>query len=205
MQKIREISPLVAQFLQGFSHLSVYRKGLLALVSSFVLISLVGCASPANASLSTKAPMLKEQANSPASRANSRTNKPTNKPNDGAVHSQSVHKILSTYRQWAGTRYRLGGTTKAGIDCSAFVKTTMHSAFQIDLPRSTAEQKYSGKAIAKSELRPGDLVFFRHNHHVGVYIGDGKFVHASSSRGVITSSLSERYWAKTYTQSRRVL
>lgn len=114
-------------------------------------------------------------------------------------------KVLNVYRQWAGTRYRLGGTTKAGIDCSAFVRTTMSSAFNVHLPRSTAEQRYSGRAIAKSELRPGDLVFFRKNNHVGVYIGDGKFVHAGSSTGVTIASLSDRYWAKTYTQSRRVL
>ncbi|WP_150538934.1 C40 family peptidase [Actinobacillus vicugnae] len=116
--------------------------------------------------------------------------------------TQRVNKI---YRKWVGTRYRLGGEGHNGIDCSAFVQKTMLGAFNIDLPRSTAEQRYSGRAISKSELRPGDLVFFRRNNHVGVYIGNGKFVHASSSQGVTTSSLSERYWAKTYTQSRRVM
>ncbi|WP_373779143.1 NlpC/P60 family protein [Glaesserella sp.] len=122
-------------------------------------------------------------------------------------HSQAnaSQKVLAAYRNWAGTRYRLGGTTKAGIDCSAFVKATMNSAFNIHLPRSTAEQKHAGKSISKSDLRPGDLVFFRKNRHVGVYIGGGKFIHASSSRGVTTSSLSENYWARNYTQSRRVL
>lgn len=114
-------------------------------------------------------------------------------------------KINQVYRQWVGTRYRLGGTTKAGIDCSAFVRETMQKAFNLHLPRSTAEQKLAGRAIKKSELRPGDLVFFRNNKHVGVYIGEGKFVHAGSSTGVTTASLSNRYWAKNYTQSRRVL
>lgn len=116
-----------------------------------------------------------------------------------------AQKVLQVYRQWAGTRYRIGGTTKAGIDCSAFVKTIMNNAFNLHLPRSTAEQKHIGKSIKKSELKAGDLVFFRKNHHVGIYIGNGKFVHASTSQGVITSSLSDRYWARTYTQSRRVL
>lgn len=114
-------------------------------------------------------------------------------------------KVMNVYRQWAGTRYRLGGTSKAGIDCSAFVQTTMSSAFNLRLPRSTAEQRYSGRAISKSELRAGDLVFFRKNKHVGVYIGNGKFVHSGSSTGVTVASLSDRYWARTYTQSRRVL
>lgn len=119
--------------------------------------------------------------------------------------ANASQKVLSAYRQWVGTRYRMGGTTKAGIDCSAFVKATMSSAFNVHLPRSTAEQRHLGRAISKSELRPGDLVFFRNNNHVGVYVGGGKFVHAGSSTGVTMASLSDRYWAKTYTQSRRVM
>lgn len=119
--------------------------------------------------------------------------------------SQASQKVNNIYRKWAGTRYRLGGSGAGGIDCSAFVQKTMSGAFNVHLPRSTAEQRYSGRSISKSDLRPGDLVFFRKNNHVGVYIGGGKFVHASSSRGVTTSSLSESYWARNYTQSRRVL
>ncbi len=119
--------------------------------------------------------------------------------------NQASQKVNNIYRKWAGTRYRLGGSGAGGIDCSAFVQKTMSGAFNVHLPRSTAEQRYSGRYISKSDLRPGDLVFFRKNNHVGVYIGGGKFVHASSSRGVTTSSLSESYWARNYTQSRRVL
>ena len=119
--------------------------------------------------------------------------------------NQASQKVNNIYRKWAGTRYRLGGSGVGGIDCSAFVQKTMSGAFNVHLPRSTAEQRYSGRSISKSDLRPGDLVFFRKNNHVGVYIGGGKFVHASSSRGVTTSSLSESYWARNYTQSRRVL
>ena len=117
----------------------------------------------------------------------------------------SSQKVNQVYRQWVGTRYHLGGTGVGGIDCSAFVQKTMSGAFNIHLPRSTAEQRYSGRSISKSDLQPGDLVFFRKNNHVGVYIGGGKFVHASTSQGVTTSSLSESYWSRTYTQSRRVL
>lgn len=119
--------------------------------------------------------------------------------------NQASQKVNNIYRKWAGTRYRLGGSGAGGIDCSAFVQKTMSGAFNVHLPRSTAEQRYSGRYISKSDLRPGDLVFFRKNNHVGVYIGGGKFVHASSSRGVTTSSLSESYWTRNYTQSRRVL
>ncbi|WP_026313210.1 NlpC/P60 family protein [Actinobacillus capsulatus] len=122
-----------------------------------------------------------------------------------AKANSATQKVNKIYRKWAGTRYRLGGEGHNGIDCSAFVQKTMLGAFNIDLPRSTAEQRYSGRSISKSELRLGDLVFFRRNNHVGVYIGGGKFVHASTSQGVTTSSLSERYWARNYTQSRRVM
>lgn len=121
------------------------------------------------------------------------------------AQTNASQKVLNVYHQWAGTRYRLGGTTKAGIDCSAFVKATMSSAFNVHLPRSTAEQRHVGRSISKSELRPGDLVFFRKNNHVGVYIGGGKFVHSGTSTGVTIASLSDKYWARTYTQSRRVM
>ncbi|KAE9540597.1 C40 family peptidase [Ursidibacter maritimus] len=172
--------------------------------SVFIMMSLITLAtysSLANASLSTKAATPNQILNQQVTVKNKVLAKDTS--NHHTV--SNANKVLSTYRQWAGTRYRLGGTTKAGIDCSAFVRTTMSNAFNIHLPRSTAEQRHAGKSISKSDLKPGDLVFFRKNNHVGVYIGGGKFVHASSSRGVITSSLSEKYWAKTYTQSRRVL
>ncbi|WGE47642.1 NlpC/P60 family protein [Actinobacillus equuli subsp. haemolyticus] len=124
---------------------------------------------------------------------------------DNVSANSATQRVNKIYRKWVGTRYRLGGEGHNGIDCSAFVQKTMLGAFNIDLPRSTAEQRYSGRSISKSELRPGDLVFFRRNNHVGVYIGGGKFVHASTSQGVTTSSLSERYWARNYTQSRRVM
>ncbi|MDU8924436.1 NlpC/P60 family protein [Pasteurellaceae bacterium LIM206] len=114
-------------------------------------------------------------------------------------------KLAKVYNQWAGTRYRLGGTTAKGIDCSAFMQETFASAFGISLPRSTSEQRYVGKRIQKQELRKGDLVFFRSNRHVGVYMGNNQFMHASTREGVTISSLDESYWARSYTQSRRVL
>ncbi len=128
-----------------------------------------------------------------------------NQTQNTTASKNSSQKVNQVYRQWVGTAYRLGGTGAGGIDCSAFVQKTMSGAFNIHLPRSTAEQRHSGRSISKSDLQPGDLVFFRKNNHVGVYIGGGKFVHASTSQGVTTSSLSESYWSRTYTQSRRVL
>ena len=133
----------------------------------------------------------------------------TNRPNQSIVVSKSskasIQKLAQVYNQWAGTRYRMGGTTRRGIDCSAFMQETFAAAFGMSLPRSTREQRYLGRQIQKHQLQQGDLVFFRGNNHVGVYMGNNKFMHASSSQGVTISSLDESYWSRTYTQSRRIL
>ncbi|OOF68253.1 NlpC/P60 family protein [Rodentibacter caecimuris] len=126
-----------------------------------------------------------------------KTNRPTKVVTDQV--------LANIYRKWSGTRYRMGGTTKRGIDCSAFMQAIFLEAYGINLPRSTSEQRFLGKKIAKYTLQKGDLVFFRKNHHVGVYIGNNQFMHASSSQGVTISSLDEAYWLRTYTQSRRIM
>lgn len=126
----------------------------------------------------------------------------TNKPHQSSLISNK--RLSKVYQEWVGTNYRFGGTTKQGIDCSAFMQETFLSAFGIDLPRSTSDQQSIGKRIQRNELKQGDLVFFRKNRHVGVYIGNNRFMHASTSQGVTINSLSEDYWTRNYTQSRRV-
>lgn len=126
----------------------------------------------------------------------------TNRPKSGLIGDKA---LAGVYNEWVGTRYRMGGTTKRGIDCSAFMQTAFWAAYGIELPRSTAQQRYLGRKISKSELQKGDLVFFRGNNHVGVYVGNNQFMHASSSQGVTISSLDENYWSRTYTQSRRIM
>lgn len=116
-------------------------------------------------------------------------------------------KIMDQYTSWKGVRYRLGGTNKGGIDCSAFVQRTFHDQFGLTLPRSTTEQRDLGRSISRTSLRSGDLVLFRTGagHHIGIYLGNHQFVHASTSRGVTISSLDESYWNARYQQARRVL
>ncbi|BAN97163.1 lipoprotein spr precursor [Plautia stali symbiont] len=117
-------------------------------------------------------------------------------------------RIMEQYSDWKGVRYRLGGDTKRGIDCSAFVQRTFREQFGLELPRSTSEQQDSGKKILRSKLRPGDLVLFRAGstgRHVGIYLGNDNFVHASTSSGVIISSLNDSYWKNRYREARRVL
>lgn len=117
-------------------------------------------------------------------------------------------KIMDQYADWKGVRYRLGGDTKRGIDCSAFVQRTFREQFGMDLPRSTYEQEDLGKKIQRTKLRAGDLVLFRAGstgRHVGIYLGNDQFVHASTSSGVMISKLTDNYWNKRYREARRVL
>ena len=117
-------------------------------------------------------------------------------------------KIMDQYADWKGVRYRLGGDTKRGIDCSAFVQRTFREQFGMDLPRSTYEQEDLGKKIQRTKLRAGDLVLFRAGstgRHVGIYLGNDQFVHASTGSGVMISKLTDNYWNKRYREARRVL
>ncbi|EOE7095198.1 bifunctional murein DD-endopeptidase/murein LD-carboxypeptidase [Serratia marcescens] len=117
-------------------------------------------------------------------------------------------KIMDQYADWKGVRYRLGGDSKRGIDCSAFVQRTFREQFGMDLPRSTYQQEDLGKKIQRTKLRVGDLVLFRAGstgRHVGIYLGNDQFVHASTSSGVMISKLTDNYWNKRYREARRVL
>lgn len=117
-------------------------------------------------------------------------------------------RLMDQYAGWKGVRYRLGGDTKRGVDCSSFVQRTFREQFGLELPRSTWEQQEIGKSVSRSQLRTGDLVLFRAGstgRHVGIYIGNNQFVHASTSSGVTISSMNEPYWKKRYNEARRVL
>ncbi len=118
------------------------------------------------------------------------------------------NRLMDQYASWKGVRYRLGGDTKKGIDCSGFVQRTFREQFGLELPRSTWEQQETGKSISRTSLRTGDLVLFRAGstgRHVGIYIGNNQFVHASTSSGVMISNLDEPYWKKRYNEARRIL
>ncbi len=110
-----------------------------------------------------------------------------------------------------GTPYKMGGTDpKKGVDCSGLVHYVYKQSADLDLPHSAKALSQSGTAVKKAELQPGDLVFFhtlkKHFSHVGIYAGDGKFVHASSREGkeVIVSSIDTHYWAKHFDGARRL-
>ncbi|MEE2903788.1 MAG: NlpC/P60 family protein [Myxococcota bacterium] len=121
--------------------------------------------------------------------------------------------LLRQFRSWKGTPYKWGGETKRkGTDCSGFTQGVTYETFTARLPRTSRLQAVHGIPVAKKDLRPGDLVFFalgrnpRRVTHVGIYLGNDRFAHASSSRGVIDDPLlSSRYFSKRYLRARRFL
>jgi cell wall-associated NlpC family hydrolase len=115
--------------------------------------------------------------------------------------------LYSQFKSWKSVRYKSGGLSKRGVDCSGFVYLTFINRFGIELPRTTALQARAGSRVAKNKLKAGDLVFFKTGvkvRHVGIYIEDSKFIHASTSKGVTISSLNNNYWSKKYWKSIRV-
>ena len=111
-------------------------------------------------------------------------------------------KLYQFIKEWYGVRYKYGGKTKQGIDCSGFSATLYASVFKKQLSPSSKTQHDESKKVNKSDVKEGDLVFFnitgKSVSHVGVYLQNNKFVHASTSKGVIISDLSEAYYKKHF-------
>lgn len=115
--------------------------------------------------------------------------------------------LMQQYKNWHGVPYRAGGDSRRGVDCSGFVKLTFRDQFGIDLPRDTGGMGHLGQAVSSQRLQPGDLVFFqtgRRTRHVGIFLQNGRFLHASTSKGVIISDMNTPYWRNAYVQSRRI-
>jgi Cell wall-associated hydrolases (invasion-associated proteins) len=129
---------------------------------------------------------------------------------DVPVEKVTDEKLLEILEYWYGTRYRYGGETRKGIDCSAFTQAFMASYFDYQLPRTAEEQYAASKRIKKKKLRQGDLVFFKTRGpkggitHVGVYLMNNRFVHAATSSGVRISDLNEDYYKTKYAGAGRI-
>ena len=110
-------------------------------------------------------------------------------------------KMFEFIDEWYGTPYRLGGTTKTGIDCSAFTQFLFAGVYGLSIPRTAREQYSLTNRISRTELKEGDLIFFNTRggvSHVGVYLQNNKFVHASTSGGVMISDTFDEYWARKF-------
>ena len=133
---------------------------------------------------------------------------PVDENKASATSTISADELRTTASKYVGVRYSYGGTSTKGFDCSGYVRHVF-SELGKSLPRSSSAMYGEGESVKKSDLQPGDLVFFntsgRGVSHVGIYIGSGKFIHASTSKGVIKTSLNDKYyWGNKYVGAKRV-
>jgi cell wall-associated NlpC family hydrolase len=120
---------------------------------------------------------------------------------------RTENHLRKEYRLWRGTRHKMGGTDQLGVDCSGFVRAVYRNVFGIELPRTTKGQLRQGTPVSRADLQAGDLVFFRPPHyprHVGIYLSNNEFIHASKTNGVTISRIDPYYWEKYYWKARRI-
>ena len=121
------------------------------------------------------------------------------------------NRLLRVVDGYLGVPYKWGGTTRAGMDCSAFARAIVRETYGIELPRTSKQMFQLGRHVrTRGDLKPGDLVFFKDTYsgpgisHVGVYVGDGRFAHASSSKGGVITPMDNAYFVKRYAGGRRI-
>ncbi len=120
----------------------------------------------------------------------------------GISASRSL-RVVAVAKEHLGARYTWGGASPAGFDCSGFV-LYVYSHVGVSLPHSAAKQYRYGTPVTRGRLEPGDVVFFDDLHHAGIYIGDGRFIHARrSGHGVIVSGLDESWYRTRWVGGRR--
>ena len=126
----------------------------------------------------------------------------TGRPGSGAA--PELRTIAESYLR---TPYRYGGKSRKGMDCSGFVQQVFEEAYKMRLPRSSAAMARYGKDVDKEDLQPGDLVFFKtfRISHVGIYMGDGYFIHSQSGIGVTYTKLESPYFNTHYAEAKRVV
>lgn len=185
-----------------FSEIKLYKNLAVLAIASTVIIS---CGSAKNVSSSKKSPS--------KTIAKSENLRKLDSSFEGKI-SGSIKSLLKDAESYLGTPYKFGGNTSSGFDCSGFtVKVFQDNNFS--LPRRSSDQADAGKSIDIKTVKPGDLLFFATSggsrvSHVGIVHtiendGEIKFIHASTSKGVIISSLNEKYWNKAYLHAQRVL
>lgn len=127
-----------------------------------------------------------------------------------AISRGDADELIGNAMGLLGVAYRFGGTSaNTGFDCSGFMQHIFRKTFAVSLPRTSAEQARVGSYVARSDLQPGDLVFFRTSRgrisHVGMYVGNNRFIHAPrTGKRIEITSLSGKYWNDRYATARRV-
>ena len=187
-----------------------------AIILLFAL-TLLGCSTRGNPAYTknmqhkhyTKKPAYKKKQSSKKRYTKTRKSKDKKSYYKKKVYKTSVQKALYIeYKKWYRTNYQYGGDDLNGVDCSAFVQAVYRDAFGIHLPRTTKYQANSGRRVDRRYAKVGDLVLFKtgyNTRHAGIIIEKGKFMHASTSRGVTISELNNPYYKRRYWQIRRVL
>jgi probable lipoprotein NlpC len=154
------------------------------------------------------APGLANKTEKPDGNQEKGTKEPEVKRKPGVKNITGIAAWDNVLSPWLGTPYLYGGTTKSGVDCSGFTSNIYMEKAKMSIPRTAAAQSGTGSPADKASLVVGDLVFFGESgkvSHVGLYVGDGNFIHASSSRGVMVSPLEDSYWKPRYAKARRIL
>ncbi|MBU1319740.1 MAG: C40 family peptidase [candidate division Zixibacteria bacterium] len=169
-------------------------------VLSAVLVIIVGCQPAVRYSPTPEKPRVSTRSDATDPGGRNLTE------HSGTVDTDRMTKIIDSY---LGTSYRQGGYGKLGVDCSGLVYAIYRDYDKLHLPPNTRKLFDGLQRIDYRDLAMGDLVFFNLNgklaSHVGIYIGDSKFVHSSESRGVVISSMSEQYYRETFVGARRVI
>jgi hypothetical protein len=121
----------------------------------------------------------------------------------------NIKNLFSGIKQYLGIPYRFGGDSPSGFDCSGFVRYMFNKELDVKLPRSSQEMSAMGTRVERNELRPGDLVLFKNGknriNHVGIFVGNGAFVHSSLSKGITRDTLNESYYSKHFATGVRIL
>lgn len=126
------------------------------------------------------------------------------------INLEDNHKLYLEAADWIGAPYRGGGDSKKGTDCSGLVYQIYKKVYSIQVPRNSEELKDKSYKVAKRNLKEGDLVFFSSSRsrkkvaHVGIYLKNGRFIHSSTSRGVIVSRLGEDYYSRHWISGGRM-
>ena len=127
-------------------------------------------------------------------------------PAESASGSEKAERLWQVFERYQGAPYHYGGTTGRGFDCSGFITTAYRESLGKQLPRTTSQMLHHGQVVSPGQIEPGDIVFFRiagKDQHAGIYMGDNRFIHASTSSGVTMSELDGYYWRNRLSQARR--